>query len=73
MKDTSHLVALYERLSRENARLSNATNDTEKVFRQVAVDQAKREVKGEMMFLGLSLSEEQLNISDDDLLAELIV
>lgn len=71
MKDTSHLIVLQDRLSRENSRLSNASTENEKTFRQVTVDQAKREIEGEMKFLGMSIRTELKDISDDELLAEL--
>ncbi|MFS4518214.1 hypothetical protein ACMFLR_30620, partial [Delftia tsuruhatensis] len=69
-KDTSHLVALEEGLSRERARLRSAKTDAERTARAVKVAQAEREVAGERKFLGLP-NEELLDLSDDELAAEL--
>ncbi|WP_448868975.1 hypothetical protein [Delftia acidovorans] len=69
-KDTSHLVALEEGLSRERARLRSAKTDAERTARAVKVTQAEREVAGERKFLGLP-NEELLDLSDDELAAEL--
>lgn len=72
MIDTSHLIALQERLSRANDRLAKAKTDSERNFRQMESDQAKREVDGELNFLGMPpLSAELSDISDDDLFAAL--
>jgi hypothetical protein len=71
MQDTSHLVVLQERLSRERARLAEAKTEKQKAFHQVKVAQAEREIEGEMKFLGMDMNAAQVVISDDDLLAEL--
>lgn len=71
MQDTSHLVALQERLSRERIRLAQANTAAEKAQRQVWVDQAERELAGELKFLGLQDLPQAGNIDDDTLLAEL--
>lgn len=72
MPDTSHLVALHDRLSRERSRLAEAKSDEERALRQVWVAQAERELEGEMKFLGIEGSAQVAEISDDDLLAELM-
>lgn len=69
--DTTHLIALQDRLSREYSRLASASTVQEKNFRTMKVAQAKREVEGELHFLGMNTNAEQINISDDDLLAAL--
>ncbi|ENZ77964.1 hypothetical protein OR214_02240 [Ralstonia pickettii OR214] len=72
MPDTSHLVALQHRLFRERTRLAEATSDKERALRQVWVAQAERELEGELKFLGMDGSGHVAEISDDDLLAELL-
>lgn len=71
MHDTSHLVALQERLSRERTRLAESKTDGERALRQVWVTQAERELEGEMKFLGMDGNAKVDDISDDDLLLEL--
>lgn len=70
MNDTSHLVALQERLSRERERLKQAKTDDERVQRQVWVAQAERELEGELKFLGMATAHAG-DFDDDTLLAEL--
>ena len=62
---TDHLEALYDRLARESARLAVAKSQPERALRSVWVDQIKREIDGELRFLGVK------DMSDDELLAEL--
>ena len=69
--DTSHLVALHERLLRERARLATAGSEEERAVWQVWVAQAERELEGELKFLGMDGGTEVAEISDDDVLAEL--
>ena len=71
MQDTTHLVALQERLCREKKRLAEATSAAEKAQRQVWVAQAERELDGELKFLGLPAGGID-NLDDDTLLAELL-
>lgn len=70
-RDTSHLVAIMDRLSREKVRLSAAINVKDIAFRSVQVSQAEKELEAEYAFLGMTPSSELAEISDDDLLAEL--
>lgn len=73
MRDTSHLVALQERLSRERMRLAEAMFDEEKALRQVWVVQAERELEGELKFLGMAGDGKVDDMGDDELLSELEV
>jgi hypothetical protein len=70
MKDTSHLVALVTRLAEEKRRLAAATTANERELRTVWVMQCEREIANERAFLGMP-AEQEITISDDDLLAEL--
>lgn len=73
--DTIHLDAIEYRLSNERARLSAAKTPREKAFRQQQVAQAEKELKSEYDFLekkhGYKPSEEDKNMSDEDLLKAL--
>jgi len=71
MTDTSHLVAIYERLQREKARLSAATTSCEVDFRSREVKAAEKELEAEYRFLGMTPTAMLDEISDDDLLSEL--
>lgn len=71
MSNTSHLVALHERLCRATVRLSEAETTAEKTFREMEARQAKREFDGELNFLKMPLNIDLPNISDDELLAAL--
>ena len=71
MQDTSHLVALYESLERERARLNAATTLLEAEFRSHNIMQKKKEIEEEYKFLGMTPTEELTQISDEDLLREL--
>ncbi len=72
MTDTSHLVALNNRLANEKARLTAATTAKEVEFRASVVRSCQREINGEEKFLGLSLTDWNApEITDDELLAEL--
>jgi hypothetical protein len=70
--DTSHLVALHEGLMRERQRLASARTDSEREMRSVWVKQRERELTREMEFLGIGAAREMREISDDDLLHELM-
>jgi len=70
-KDFSHLNALEYRLHNENKRLTQATTPREKEWRQVIVDQIKKEIAHERTFLGLPEQEPPVTLSDDELLKEL--
>ena len=73
MKDTSHLVALHESLSRERSRLASAVKVADREFRQRCIDSKQREIESEYQFLGIESTDSLAEISDDDLLAELSV
>ena len=60
-----HLDALYNRLARESARLAVAKSQTERSLRTVWVNQIRKEIDGELRFVGTN------DMSDDELLAEL--
>jgi hypothetical protein len=70
MTDTSHLVALHQNLSAEKARLAAATAEGDIALRTVWVAQLEREIAAERAFLGLT-ADEPVDMSDDELLAEL--
>lgn len=70
--DLSHLDALQARLGREKARLADAKTAKEIAFRQREIASCEREIAGEYKFLGIEpLSNDLLEMSDDELLAEL--
>jgi hypothetical protein len=71
MADTSHLVAIQQRLASERERLANATTEAEKQQRAVWVAQVEREEVAELEFLGMT-GEPLPEMSDDDLLAALL-
>lgn len=68
--DTSHLQALITGLAHERQRLRDAKSEGERKLRSVWVAQREREVAAEEKFLGMS--SETIEMSDDDLLAELM-
>ncbi len=65
--DASHLIAIQERLAREKAALAA---DPGNELRKVWVAQAEKELANEKKFLGLD--DELPEMSDDELLAELL-
>lgn len=79
MKDLSHLDALQARLGREKARLAaaQAARPSRKLaneiaFRQREIGYCEKEIAQEYEFLGIApLTQDELAISDDELLAEL--
>ena len=62
---SDHLDALYNRLARESARLAIAKSQTERTLRTIWVNQIRKEIDGELRFLGTN------DMSDEELLAEL--
>lgn len=66
----THLNALMVSLSNERARLESSKTEGEKKLRAVWVSQLEKEVEQERKFLGLS--DDPKDISDDDLLNELM-
>lgn len=76
MYDTEHYVALMTRLSHEKQYLSQATKQSEIELRSVWIKQIEKEIEQEAAFLkskGVDLySTHDNNLSDDDLLAELL-
>ena len=64
--DTSHLVAVHERLFHERSRLECAKTAQEVEIRSVWVKQLEREFENELKFLGMSAEVD--DIDDDELL-----
>lgn len=71
MRDTTHLVALLEGLSKEKARLSAARKPSEIAIRSVWVSQLESEVANEYKFLGMTPDSELPEMSDNELLVAL--
>lgn len=71
MDDPSHLIALQTGLAHERERLANAKSEQERAARSVWVAGYEREIAAEKKFLGLEDITFE-DISDDDLLAELM-
>ena len=71
-KDRSHLAALELSLSRERVRLQQSKTDGEKRQREVWVAQIVREISDERAFLGIAEPEPDQEMSDEDLLAQLM-
>jgi hypothetical protein len=69
IKDTKHLAALYDGLSREKSRLASATSEKERELRRAWIAQREREIAAELKFLGMDAPLPE--ISDDDLMREL--
>lgn len=78
MYDTTHYTALMTRLSNEKAYLAEATKQSEIELRTVWIAQIEKEIAQEELFLkskGIetySVTSEADNMSEDDLLAELL-
>jgi hypothetical protein len=70
-RDHSHLHALEHGLHNERVRLASAKNERERALRTAWVAQREREVASERRFLGLADEPEPINMTDDELLAEL--
>lgn len=70
--DFSHLTALEIGLSHERARLAAARKAPEIALRTVWVAQYEKEIAGELKRLGLAETEILPEMSDDELLAELM-
>lgn len=68
--DSTHLSYLELGLHNERTRLAAAKSEGERNMRQAWVSQLEREVAAERAFLGLS-DQPVMDVSDDDLLAEL--
>ncbi|WP_145142255.1 hypothetical protein [Paenibacillus sp. Y412MC10] len=68
----SHLNALYVRLSHERSRLDAAKTEQEREIRGVWVKGIEKEIESEKQFLGLTDTETNETISDDDLLYQLL-
>ena len=67
----SHLNALEIRLSHERARLAQAATPNEIAHRQVWVRQIEKEIADERKFLGLPEQAAPVEMTDDELMAEL--
>ncbi len=73
MTDMSHLIALEQRLSNEQAYLAKAKTENERELRKVWIAQIEKEIASEKKFLGIEeLPDDIKNMSDDDLLNELL-
>lgn len=71
MVDYTHLNALEYRLHNEKMRLNEATNSKEIELRKVWVFQIEKEIKAERAFLNLPEMESDIEMTLDELLAEL--
>ena len=71
MTDLSHLDALNLRLSHEREYLRTAKSQQEKELRTVWIAQIEKEIQGEMKFLGIETTPDEILMSDDELLNEL--
>lgn len=71
MQDTSHINALELRLFHEREYHRQETTESGKALRAVWISQIEKEIASERRFLGIPESSPELNISDEDLLAEL--
>lgn len=69
MTDTTHLVALYTRLSHENEYLAREATIAGRALRNVWIKQIKSEIASEEKFLGIDAT--GIEMTDDELLAEL--
>lgn len=69
---TEHLNALETRLSHERQYLALAKTNAERELRKVWIAQIEKEIVGERKFLGMPDSPEDIEMSDDELLAELL-
>lgn len=69
---TSHLDALQVRLSNERNYLANAKTEGERELRKVWIAQIEKEIAREIDFETVCFTADLLQMSDDDLLAELI-
>ena len=70
MTNKTHLEALELRLSHERVRLANEKSEYGRALRKVWVAGIEKEIAQEMKFLGLT--EENVNMTDDELLQELL-
>ena len=68
--DNSHLKALQLNLSNERSRIESAKTQQERELRAVWVRQLEREIEAERAFLGF-LADPEINLTDEELLAEL--
>lgn len=69
-----HYFALLSRLNIERDRLQRAASNNEIALRKVWVNQAEKELEGEIIFLrskGVDIKDFDCDLSDDDLLREL--
>lgn len=70
--DTTHLGALLLKLSHERERLNRAKSEKERELRSVWVQQAEKEIAGELKLLGLPPDYcEPKELSLDEIFAEL--
>lgn len=69
-QDTTHLVAIHDRLCRERRRLAEAASKEERALRSEWVRQNENELAAELARLGMPLGALP-EMSDDELLEEL--
>jgi|WetSurMetagenome_2_1015567.scaffolds.fasta_scaffold00618_8 hypothetical protein len=69
-QDTTHLVAIHERLCRERRRLAESKQPEERALRSEWVRQNENELAAELARLGVPL-DDLPEMSDDELLEEL--
>lgn len=72
-QDTNHLVALHDGLLREKTRLSDARSEDERNYRAMKVDQARRELNGELVHLGMADDVSAMASIDDDALLDALL
>lgn len=72
MTDFSHLNAIQDRISREKSRVATAKTEAERAFRVRQVEAAEKELAAEYKFLGISQTADDVDMSDEELLAELV-
>jgi hypothetical protein len=70
--DITHLTALQTRLAHETARYVAETSPAKTSLRAVWIRQIEKEIAAEKRRLGLTEPEFICNLTDDDLLAELL-
>lgn len=70
--DLSHLHALELRLSNEQQRLTESSIPDEVRIRMVWINQIKKEIEAEKTFLGLTSIDMLQNMSDAELLDQLL-
>lgn len=70
--DTSHLTALHNQLVRAKDRLAKEKAEAGRQLRRVWIAQIEKEIENEYKFLGVQSSSALPEMSDDDLMNELM-